>query len=370
VGPTRRPAEDGAFLSRAIDVSVRIAVVAVVVFWCLQILRPFVQPVIWGAIIAVATQPLYRRLESLLGGRSRLAATLLVVVALALLIGPTVALTASLVETAAELSGELRHGSLAVPPPPAFVADWPLVGHPLSEYWSLANQNLDALLRQIAPQLKAIGLWLVSSAATTGLGIVKFVISIVIAGVMLANGRRAAATTGRIAGRLAGERGARLTLLAGATVQSVTRGILGVAAIQALMAGAGYLAVGVPAAGLWALLTLLVAVLQLPTLVVLAPIVVYVFSTSSTPVAVAFAIWSLAVGLIDNVLKPLLMGRGVDVPMLVIFMGAIGGFMLEGIIGLFTGAVVLAVGYSLLTAWLEPAEAGGGTATSPAGPPP
>lgn len=353
---TRASGEDGIFLSRAVEASIRIGLVALLVFWCLQILRPFIQPIAWGAIIAVASQPLYRRLSGWLGGRSRLAAVVLVLAALALLIGPTVALTASLVETAASLSGDLRHGSFAVPPPPAGVADWPLVGGTLSEYWHLANENLEALLRQISPQLKAIGLWLVSSAATTGIGIVMFVISILIAGVLLANGPRAAERTRSIAVRLAGERGHALAELAGATVQSVTRGILGVAAIQSLMAGAGFLAVGVPAAGLWALLVLLLAVIQLPPLLVLAPVAVYVFTAHSTPVAVVFAIWSLAVGLIDNVLKPLLMGRGVDVPMLVIFMGAIGGFLLEGIIGLFTGAVVLALGYSLVTAWLEPPE--------------
>ncbi len=354
---TRPSAGDGAFLSRAVEASIRVGLVAVLAFWCLQIVRPFVQPVVWGVVIAVAAQPLYRRLERLVGGRSRLAAALLVMAALALLIGPSVALTASLVDTAAKLSGELRGGTLAVPPPPSSVAEWPLVGEPLSEFWGRASRNLASALRQIAPQLKAIGLWLISSAATTGIGIVKFVISILIAGALLANGPRAAAAARGIAGRLAGERGTELTRLAAATVQSVTRGILGVAAIQAILAGAGFLAVGVPAAGLWALLVLLLAVIQLPALLVLAPVVVYVFSTSSTGVAVAFTVWSLAVGLLDNVLKPLLMGRGVAVPMLVIFVGAIGGFMLEGIIGLFTGAVVLAVGYSLFTAWLEPAGA-------------
>ena len=138
-------------------------------------------------------------------------------------------------------------------------------------------------------------------------------------------------------------------------MQSVTRGILGVALIQAVLAGIGLLVVGVPAAGLWVLLILFLAAVQIPTLLILGPIIVYVFATSSTAVAVLFAIWSTAVGLSDNVLKPLLLGRGTDVPMLVIFMGAIGGFVLEGIIGLFVGAVVLAVGYTLFKAWLEDA---------------
>jgi predicted PurR-regulated permease PerM len=180
-----------------------------------------------------------------------------------------------------------------------------------------------------------------------------FALSIVIAGVLLSYGDRATDTARRIARRLVQERGDELVELTGNTVQSVTRGILGVALIQAVLAGIGMLVAGVPAAGLWTLLVLLMATVQIPALLLLGPIIVYVFATSSTAVAVLFAIWSIAVSLSDNVLKPLLLGRGVDVPMLVIFMGAIGGFILEGIIGLFVGAVLLAVGYTLFRAWLE-----------------
>jgi predicted PurR-regulated permease PerM len=136
-------------------------------------------------------------------------------------------------------------------------------------------------------------------------------------------------------------------------VRSVTLGILGVAMIQALLASLGLLVVGVPGAGLWALLVLILAIVQLPTILVLGPIIVYVFSTSTTVTAVVFAIWSILVGISDAFLKPLLMGRGVDVPMLVIFIGAIGGFMTSGIIGLFIGAIILALGYKLYLIWLD-----------------
>ncbi len=345
--------EDRNLLRRAIEVSVRIALVMLLALWCFQIVRPFIQPIVWGIVIAVAAQPLFRRLEDALRGRSRLAAALLVGAALLLLIVPTVALTANLVETAGELSGDLREGALAVPPPPVSVAEWPVIGDELYAFWDNASRNLESALTQIAPQLKGIGLWLLSTGATTGIGVVKFVISIVIAGALLANGPRAAGAARGVASRLVGERGGQLTELAGATVQSVTRGILGVAVIQSLLAGVGMLVVGVPASDLWALLVLLLAVIQLPPLLVLAPVIVYVFSTSSTVVAVVFAVWSVLVGMSDTFLKPMLMARGVDVPMLVIFMGAIGGFMLDGIIGLFVGSVVLALGYTLFTAWLQ-----------------
>lgn len=351
--------EDRAFLNRAIEVSIRVGLVGLLVLWCLMIVRPFIQPVVWGIVIAVAAQPLHQMIARRLGGRAGPAAGLLVAAALLLLIGPTVALTGSLVETATELADNLDAGSLSVPPPPPGVAEWPFVGEQVHTFWTRANENLAAVLGQLTPQLKAIGLWLLSTGATTGLGILMFVIAIVISGVLLANGESAAGRARDIATRLAGEQGAELTELARATVQNVTRGILGVAVIQSLAAGVGLLLVGVPAAGLWALGVLMLAVIQLPTFLVLLPVAVYVFSTSPTWVAVLFAIWAAIVGLADNILKPLLMGRGSSVPTLVIFLGSIGGFVLEGIIGLFTGAVVLSVGYTLFGAWVSPA--GGAT---------
>jgi predicted PurR-regulated permease PerM len=192
-----------------------------------------------------------------------------------------------------------------------------------------------------------------SAAAGVGAGILKFVVSIIIAGVLLANDAGGGQAARAIATRLTAERGNESVELAAATVRSVTLGILGVALIQTLLASLGFLLVGVPGAGLWALFVLILAVVQLPTILVLGPIIVYVFSTSSTATAVVFAIWSLLVGMSDAFLKPLLMGRGVDVPMLVIFIGAIGGFVTSGIIGLFVGAVILALGYKLFLAWLK-----------------
>lgn len=354
--PISNSADDQAFLRRAIDVSIRLGIAALLGFWCFAIVRPFIQPIVWGAVLAVAVYPLYRRLESALGDRSRLAASLFVVAALLLLIVPSVSLTASMIDTATALSHDLHEGTLKVPPPPTQVADWPVIGDEVHQFWATASQNLEAAARQIAPQLKEIGRWLIATGATTGMGLVKLVISILIAGVLLANAPRATQTVQGIATRLAHDRGGELTQLAAATVQSVTRGILGVALIQALLAGVGLLAVGVPAAGLWALLVLLLAVVQLTPLLVLGPITLYVFSTHSTGVAVAFAIWIGLVTISDSFLKPMLLGRGLDVPMLVIFMGAIGGFLLDGIIGLFVGAVLLALGYTLAKAWIDAAE--------------
>jgi predicted PurR-regulated permease PerM len=181
-----------------------------------------------------------------------------------------------------------------------------------------------------------------------------FVVSIIIAGVLLANSARNNQAARTLAERLAGERGTKIIELEAATVRSVAQGIIGVALIQSILAGLGCLVVGVPGAGFWALLVLILSIVQLPALLILGPIIIYVFSAYSTVTAVIFAIWSFPVGISDAFLKPLLMGRGVDVPMLVIFIGAIGGFMASGIIGLFVGAIILVLGYKLFLAWLNP----------------
>jgi predicted PurR-regulated permease PerM len=312
------------------------------------VVRPFVQPIVWGIILAIAVHPIYARLVHTLGGREKLSAVILVLGSLLLLIVPLMMITAGLVESAGELASKLHEGEIEVPPPPVVVADWPIFGGRLHDLWATASQSLDAALRQVIPHLEAG-----HRVLSAGLGIMGFALSIVIAGALLSYSDRAANGARKVARRLAPDRGDELVELTATTVQSVTRGILGVASIQAFLAGIGMLAVGLPFAGVWALLVFLAAVVQIPALLVLGPIIVYVFATSSTLVAVLFCVWALAVSLSDNVLKPILLGRGVDVPMLVIFVGAIGGFILGGIIGLFVGAVLLAVGYTLFNAWVE-----------------
>ena len=350
---SNQPANDKLYVRRALEASIHIGLVALLIFWCFKIGRPFIQIIIWGIIIAIAIHPIYSRLKSALGGRDRLAATLITLLTLILLLVPTIMLSDSLIGTAREVTAQLEDGTLKVPPPAESVRSWPVIGEPVHKLWSLGSQDLGAAVNKMAPQLKTYGISLLSAAADAGVGILMFVVSIIIAGVLLANADGAHQAALVLFTRLAGERGATFVQLAGATVRSVAQGILGVAMIQAILGGLGCLVVGVPGAGLWALLILLLAVVQLPTILVLGPIIVYVFSTSSTITAVLFTIWSILVGISDAFLKPLLLGRGVDVPMLIVFIGAIGGFITSGIIGLFVGAIVFTAGYKLFLRWLE-----------------
>ncbi len=340
------------FVANALEAFIRIGVVGLLAIWCFKIGRPFIQIILWGIIIAVALRPIHRKVQSTLGGRGKLAAALITLFALVLVILAGVMLSGTLIDAAKELSIEIREGTLAVPPAPQSVKSWPIIGKPLHQAWRLASINLAAALSRFTPQLRAFSQWLLANAARSGMGILKFMVAIVIASIFLVKADTSYKAAKTIGTRLAGERGEELVDLAGSTLRSVTKGIIGVAVIQSLLAGLGCLAAGVPGAGLWALLVLIVAVAQLPTLLVLGPIVIYVFSTATMVTAVLFAIWSVFVGLCDNFLKPILLGRGVQVPMIIVFIGAIGGFISSGIIGLFIGAIVFVVGYQLFLAWL------------------
>jgi len=363
------PSNDKTLIARTMEITIHVGIVMLLLFWCFRIAQPFIQIFVWGIIIAIAVFPAYRWLNSVLRGRKKLAAALVTLLLLVIIVVPCVMFALSLVETAQKLSADFIGGSLRIPSPPESIKSWPVIGQTLHGFWHLSSENLTAALGQIAPYLKSLGLWLLNTAAGAGFGIVSFVISILIAGILLANGARGAQVAKAIAVRLAGERGADLVELSRATVRSVARGILGVALIQAILAGLGCLVVGVPGAGLWALVVLILAVVQLPTFIILAPIVIYVFYTTGTVPAVLFAIWNLLVGGCDSFLKPLLMGRGVDVPMLVVFIGAIGGFILNGIIGLFLGAIILSLGFKLFELWLNVNAEEKETSGNPSSPP-
>ena len=341
------------FIRNSVEASISIGLVAMLVFWCFVYSKPFVTPIIWGVIIAVAIYPVYQRLLAALGDRQGLAATLYTVFFLIILIVPTVLLAGTLVESVKYLATGFGNGTLAVPPPPESVGSWPLVGEPLVEFWSLASENIKEALQQIAPHLKVVGSWLLSTAGGTGLGILQFMVAIIISGFLLAKAKSGQHFALMIVKRFAGERGKQIIELVEATVRSVALGILGVAAIQAILAGLGFMVAGVPAAGLWALLCLLLSVVQIGILPVVIPIIIYLFNTADTFTAVVFLIWSVPVSLTDNILKPIFLSRGVKTPMAVIFIGAIGGFLASGIVGLFIGAVVLSLGYELFMNWVK-----------------
>ncbi len=358
--------DNGSFGDTATN-AVRLGLLFLLMYWCFLIIAPFIHLVIWGAIIAVAVYPLHTKIAARLMNRHKLSATLLALLALAVLITPVVVLSGSMIDSVQIWSADIERGSFEVPPPADRVQEWPVIGEDVYSAWQLASENLTAAAETYAPQLEGLRNALAGAAAGAGSGILQMILSIVIAGVFLASADASVAGTRAVVNRLVGPRGPKLIALTEATVRSVAQGVLGVAIIQFILAGVGLMAAGVPAAGIWAFLVLMLAIIQLPPILILAPIILYVFSVADPLTATLFAIWSVLVSSSDVVLKPLLLGRGLDVPMLVILLGAIGGMILSGIVGLFVGAVVLVLGYELVEFWVTEGDS---AAESPASTPP
>ena len=345
---------------QAIEVAVNLGLIFVVVAWCLQILAPFISIIVWAAVIAIAVYKPFLSLENALGGRRKLAVTLIAVIGLGLVIVPAWMFAGSLIDSGTHASENLANGTLKIPPPSPSVQGWPVIGEQLYTAWAAAASDLEDFLSKHSTEVRHVLGVVLSKAAGAGIGVLQFIFSILIAALFLARGEKVKVAMQRFCRRVAGKRGDEMLDLAVATIRSVTNGVLGIAAIQALLGGAGMFVVGVPAAGLWALLILILVIAQLPALLVLGPVIVYVFSVESTTVALIFMVWSVVVSMSDLVLKPLMLGKGVEAPMLVILLGAIGGMIMSGIIGLFIGAVVLALGYKLFQAWLEAGESSPG----------
>jgi predicted PurR-regulated permease PerM len=347
---------DQEFLANAMASFLQIAAVVLLLYICYQIVSPFVGIVVWAVIISVAIYPMHLGLASRLGGREKLSATIFVLIGLAIIIVPTWTLADSTIHGLKYLGTQLNSGQAEIPPPNASVAEWPLVGERLYAVWSAAATNLEATLNQFEPQLKAAGQKVVAFAGHAVGTVFQFIFSMIIAGVLLLSARGGYETTKNIFVSLAGDRGEYFTTMSIGTVRSVVKGVLGVAVIQAFLSAIGLMMIGVPAAGLWAGAVLVLAIIQLPPILILGPIALWVFSVAETVPATVFLVYALIVSASDAVLKPMFLGRGVEVPMLVILIGAIGGAVAAGIIGLFIGAVVLALGYELLTAWMAPDE--------------
>lgn len=339
--------------TQAIEIAIRLGILFLIFAWCLQILTPFISVIAWGAIIAVAIYSPFLKLVQKLGGRKKLAVTLTAVLGVGVILVPVISLSTSLVESATTIGHEISAGEVNIPPPSQSVREWPLIGEQTYTFWHQASVDLSTLLEKYPDQLNTISQKLLGAAKGVGTGVLQFIISMLIAAAFLSSAESAGAAMRRIATRLAGERGEPLLDLSTATIRSVAVGVIGIAFIQAMLGGLGMMFAGVPAAGLLAIIILVLAIAQLPPLLVLAPVIFYVFSAESTTVAVVFMIWSILVSFSDAVLKPMFLGRGVDAPMLVILLGAIGGMITSGIVGLFIGAVILALGYKLFQSWIE-----------------
>jgi predicted PurR-regulated permease PerM len=312
---------------------VQVGLLVLLVVWCFYVVQPFVMPVAWALIIAVSLHPIFQRLQTLLRGRRIPAAALTTLLALTVLVIPVAYLGDTLIVSIEHVGQKLSEDGLEIPSPPAKVAALPVVGPSLDKVWRRVARNESALLTKFEDHLKPLGRWFVSVAAGAGFALAQFIVAIFLAGVVLACKVPLRAHARQLLLRVMPRKGAAIVTLIEATIRNVSRGVLGVAAIQTLCAGVGFLLVGLPAAGLWALLCFILATVQIGVLPVVGPAALYVLFTADMRIAIPFAIGCAFVGLIDNVLKPLLLHHGMSTPLWIIVVGAIGGLLCFGVMG-------------------------------------
>jgi len=338
--------------ARVREVFIRMSLLAILGFSCFLLLRPFLHLILAGIIIAVGIYPGHQMLTKFLRGRGKLAAVLCTVLLLIVILLPAVLLAGTLADGIRSIAGQLQAGRLNIPPPPSSLDKLPIVGMKLKAFWNLCSTDLAEAVSHFAPQIRQRIPALVSASVGIGGALLQFLVAILLAGFLLATSKRCIRSADKVFARIFDEQGPEFELLVTGTIRSVTNGILGVALIQSLLASLGFWLVGLPGVGLWAITFFVASVLQVGPIVLVASLL-YAFATYPTNTAMVFLIWCIIVGLSDNILKPIVLGRGSKVPMAVIFLGVLGGFITMGIIGLFVGAILLSVGYTLLIAWLN-----------------
>jgi predicted PurR-regulated permease PerM len=338
-----------------LDVLIRAGLILAMVVLCYQVFSPFLHLMVWALILAVTLYPLHQFLASKIGGKQGLAATLVVVVCVALIVAPTAMLASSLGDSVRQLVSDVQDNSLKIPAPRPGIEAWPVVGQKLHDVWSKAHADLPALVQSMQPKIGELAKTGLGFVASIGGGLLQFMASFIVAGIIMAFGQSGSRTSQAIFERLVGSaRGSEFARLSTATIRAVAQGVIGVALIQALLVGLALLVAGVPWAGVLAIVVLVLGIAQVPALIVTLPAIIFVWSSGDhgTAAAIAYTVVLFLSGMADNVLKPLMLGRGVDAPMPVILLGALGGMAAAGILGMFVGATLLTLGYEIFMGWV------------------
>ena len=360
---------EGRLASRLLDVLIRAGLILAMVLLCYQVFAPFLTLMVWALILAVTLYPMHQSLARRMGDRQGWAATLIVVLGTALIVGPTAVLMGSLGDSLQSFVASVQSLSITVPAPPESIATWPLVGKKIYAAWSLAHNDLPAFIQSQQPKIGNIAKAMLGFVAGIGGGLLQFLASFIIAGIMMAFGRAGAGACRAIFRRIVGiERGDEFTVLSTATIRAVAQGVIGVAFIQAIIVGVCLLIASVPWAGVLAVIVLVLGIAQVPAVIVTLPAIAWIWLKAGygNGEAILYTILLLVSGMADNVLKPLMLGRGVEAPMPVILLGALGGMAAAGILGMFVGAVLLALGYQIFMGWVATdAHASGGSGATP-----
>ncbi len=334
----------------------------------LWILAPFIAAIVWATTIVIATWPILLALQKRLGGKRSLATAVMTLALLGIVFVPFLAAIGALLGSANELMEKAKTiQTMEVPPPPDWVGRIPLVGTKATAAWQgFAGEGVKEFAAAFTPYGKQILKWFVTSAGGIGAALAQFLLTVVVAAVLYSNGEEAADRVRRFGRKLAGERGEGAVRLAGQAIRGVALGVVVTAVGQAVVGGLGLAIAGIPFAGVLTAAMFILCIAQIGPILVLAPAVIWLYSTGRPGFGTFLLVWTLIVGTLDNVVRPILIKKGADLPLLLIFAGVIGGLVTLGLIGIFVGPVVLAVAHTLVEAWLGEAgaeELAGGRAT-------
>jgi predicted PurR-regulated permease PerM len=337
-----------------VEMAIHIGLIGFLAYWSFILISPFLPFIVWSVVLTVALYPGFDWLASLLGGRRGLAAALITIFGLLVVLGPVTWLGLGLIEGLKNFIERLDSGKL-IPPPSETIKNWPLVGQEIYDFWSLASTNIRSALTSLLPELQSLGGILLDTASSAGTGMLKFLASVIIAGFLFSPGPSLVVAAKTLALRIDKAYGEKFVKLAGATIRAVSRGVIGISVLQAVIGGIGMSLAGVPGASLLTLAILVLGIIQIGPFFVVAPLVVWSWTTMSTGPALALTACMATVSFIDNFLKPFVLSSGAT-PRLVTFIGVIGGVLAYGFAGLFVGPVVLAVAWDLANAWIYDSE--------------
>lgn len=347
------------FNATFVEMAIHLGFIGFLAYWTFILISPFLPFIVWSIVLTVALYPAFDRLAAGLGGRRGLAATLITILGLLVVIGPVTWLGLGLIEGLRTLVEQLDSGKL-IPPPSEAIKAWPLIGQPLYDYWALASTNVRSALTPLLPQVQLLGGILLDTVSSVGTGMLKFLVSVIIAGFLFSPGPLLVVAVKRLARRIDATHGEKFVELAGATIRAVSRGVIGISILQAVIGGAGMSLAGVPGASLLTLAILVLGIIQIGPMLIVAPLVVWSWTTMTVGPALALTACMATVSFIDNVLKPFVLTHGLASPRLVTFIGVIGGVLAYGFAGLFVGPVVLAVAWDLANAWIYGSKAPAG----------
>jgi len=341
-----------ALSTQSIDIVIRLGFFCLLAYWSFRVIAPLLTILLWSAVLTVALYPLFDWLARWLGRRG-LAATLISSLCLMIVVGPVTWLGFGLIGAIGSVINGLDAGQLVMPLPAESVKLWPLIGEQLHRIWTLSATNLKAALTEIAPYLKPLGSQLLEMAQSAFVGLVELLVSIIVTGFLLTRGPQLVEASSAFLGRVLSHRGKETVQLVGATIRNVSRGVVGIALLQSVLAGAGFLAAGIPSASVLAFLTLLLSIAQIGPAILLIPITIWSWTVMDTMQALVFTAYMVCVGVIDNILRPLVMARGLTTPMPIIMIGVIGGIIAYGIVGIFFGPIVLSIAWAVLVIWVQ-----------------